>query len=155
MPHRKQTTLQSLSFWNSSTHRRRLSMSVFICPRLTGKNVYRPHTSPLRHPLRSTSIADASTLLPDDPPSPSASIFPFSWFALIGFLLASLGDFPGSAYPPHGKLRPPLMPDAAPPVNRFRQSLSRSSHHAAVLTSSHRFRHFNGGFLAVLFLPDT
>ena len=109
----------------------------------------------LCHPLRSTSVTDVSTLLQDDPPFPSASIFPFSWFALIGFLLASLEDFPYSAYPPHGKLWPPLMPDAAPPVNRYRRSLSRNSHHAAVLTSSHRFRHFNGGFLSVLFLPDT
>jgi hypothetical protein len=31
----------------------------------------------LCHPLRSPSIADASTLLQDDPPSSSASIFPF------------------------------------------------------------------------------
>src|SRR5450631_774129 len=47
------------------------------------------------------------------------------------------------------------MPDADPPVNRFRRSLSRSSDNAAVLTSFNRFRHFNGGSLAVLFLPDT
>ena len=53
------------------------------------------------------------------------------------------------------KLRPPLMPDAAPPVNRFRRSLSRSNNHAAVLTSSYCFRHFNSGFLLVLFLSHT
>jgi len=78
-----------------------------------------------------------------------------SWFALIGFLLASLADFPCSAQPPHGKLRPPLMPDATLPGDRYRQSSSRDSHHTAVLTSSNCFRHFIGGFLAVLFLPDT
>jgi hypothetical protein len=36
----------------------------------------------------------------------------------------------GSRVPLHrlfGKLRPPLMPDAAPPVNRFRRSSSRSN----------------------------
>ena len=44
-----------------------------------------------------------------------------------------------------GKLRPPLMPDAASPVNRFRRSLSRGHNQTAVLTSSNRFRHFNGG----------
>ena len=54
----------------------------------------------LCHPFRSPSITDASTLLQDDPPSPSASIFPFSWVTLIGFLFASLEDFPCSAYPP-------------------------------------------------------
>src|ERR1019366_5217866 len=54
----------------------------------------------LCHPLRSPSITDASTLLQDDPPSSSASIFPLSWVALIGFLLASLEDFPCSAHPP-------------------------------------------------------
>jgi len=47
------------------------------------------------------------------------------------------------------------MPDAAPPVNRFRRSFARSNNHAAVLTSSNCFRHFNSGSFAVLFLPDT
>src|ERR1017187_2878461 len=47
------------------------------------------------------------------------------------------------------------MPDAAPPVNRCRRSLSRSSDHAAVLTSSNRFRHFISGSFEVLFLSDT
>jgi len=79
----------------------------------------------------------------------------FSWVPLIGFLLASLEDFPCSANRLLGKLRPPLMRDAAPPVNRSRRSLYRSSSHAAVLTSSHSFRHFNSGSLAVLFSPDT
>src|SRR5271156_3185191 len=54
-----------------------------------------------------------------------------------------------------GKLRPPLMPDAAPPVNRFRRSYSRSNLPPAVLTSSLTFRHFSRGSLAVLFLPVT
>src|SRR5262249_47695851 len=35
-------------------------------------------------------------------------------------------------------LRPPLMPDAAPPVNRFRRSLSRDNDSPTVLTSSLR-----------------
>jgi hypothetical protein len=39
----------------------------------------------------------AQHALQADPPSSSASIFPLSWFALIGFLLASLEDFPCSA----------------------------------------------------------
>ena len=48
------------------------------------------------------------------------------------------------------------MPDAAPPVNRFRRSYSRSNLPPGVLTSSLRFRHFNSGSLAVLFClpPD-
>src|SRR5215472_8748981 len=54
-----------------------------------------------------------------------------------------------------GKLRPPLMPDAAPPVNRFRRSLSRDNDSPTVLTSSLRLRHFHSGSLAVLFLPVT
>src|SRR5215469_883520 len=32
-----------------------------------------------------------------------------------------------------GKLRPPLMPDATPPVNRFRRSLSRVNDSSTVL----------------------
>ncbi len=47
--------------------------------------------------LFAPSITDASTLLQDDPLSSSASIFPFSWVALIAFLLSSLEDFPCSA----------------------------------------------------------
>jgi len=68
------------------------------------------------------------------------------------------GDSTLASVPPNrlvGKLRPPLIPDAAPHVNRFRQSLSRCNDHAAVLTSSHCFRHFIRGSLAVLFMPDT
>src|SRR5262249_28954978 len=54
--------------------------------------------------------------------------------------------FPRSFHPPHGKLRPPLMPDAAPPVGRYRRSLSRSSYTAAVLdVVLGTFRHFNSG----------
>ena len=47
--------------------------------------------------------------------------------------LASEFRFPRSAQSPHGKLRPPLMPDAAPPVNRYRRNSSRSNSNSAVL----------------------
>src|SRR5215831_1926881 len=55
---------------------------------------------------------------------------------LVASPLASKFRVPRSVQPPHGKLRPPLMPDAAPPVNRYRRSSSRSSDKSAVLTSS-------------------
>src|SRR5215510_12333684 len=52
---------------------------------------------------------------------------------LVASPLASKFRVPRSVQPPHGKLRPPLMPDAAPPVNRYRRSLSRSNNNSAVL----------------------
>src|SRR5262249_36703677 len=52
---------------------------------------------------------------------------------LVASPLTSDLRFPRSVQLPHGKLRPPLMPDATPPVNRYRRSLSRSSYTAAVL----------------------
>jgi hypothetical protein len=42
-----------------------------------------------RHPLRSPSITEASTLLPDDPPSHAAFLLSISRVTLIGFRLAS------------------------------------------------------------------
>jgi hypothetical protein len=42
-----------------------------------------------RHPLRSPSITEASTLLPDDPPSHAAFLLSISRVSLIGFRLAS------------------------------------------------------------------
>src|SRR5262245_41702940 len=52
---------------------------------------------------------------------------------LVASPLASKFRVPRSVQPPHGKLRPPLVPDAAPPVNRYRRSLSRSNNNSAVL----------------------
>jgi hypothetical protein len=42
-----------------------------------------------RHPLRSPPITEASTLLPDDPPSHAAFLLSISRVSLIGFRLAS------------------------------------------------------------------
>ncbi len=53
--------------------------------------------------------------------------------------LASDFRFPRSTHPPHGKLRPPLMPDAAPPVNRYRRNSSRSNSNSAVLAITSNF----------------
>ena len=75
---------------------------------------------------------------------------------LVASPLTSDLRFPRSVQLPHGKLRPPLMPDAAPPVSRYRRSLSRSSYKPRFWTSSKvSFRHFNSGSLAVFFLPVT
>src|SRR5262245_27317939 len=52
---------------------------------------------------------------------------------LVASPLASKFRVPRSVQPPHGKLRPPLVPDAAPPVNRYRRSLSRGNNNSAVL----------------------
>src|SRR5262249_62210410 len=52
---------------------------------------------------------------------------------LVAYPLASKFRVPRSVQLPHGKLRPPLMPDAAPPVSRYRRSYSHSSYTAAVL----------------------
>src|SRR5262245_14230627 len=52
---------------------------------------------------------------------------------LVASPLASKFRVPRSVQPPHGKLRPPLVPDAAPSVNRYRRSLSRGNNNSAVL----------------------
>src|SRR5215469_10343698 len=52
---------------------------------------------------------------------------------LVASPLASEFRVPRSIQPPHGKLRPPLMPDAAPPVGRFRRSFSHGNFHSVVL----------------------
>ena len=76
----------------------------------------------------------ASSLLQGSPPLNSASVLSPSWFLHLWlFRLHRSLRFPRSVQLPHGKLRPPLMPDAAPPVGRYRRSLSRSSYKAAVL----------------------
>ena len=48
--------------------------------------------------------------------------------------------FPRSVQPPPGKLRPPLTPDAAPPVSRF------SSELGPAVTTPPRFRHRSYAF---------
>ena len=76
----------------------------------------------------------ASSLIQGSPPLNSAFVLSPSWFFHLWLLrLASKFRFPRSVQPPHSKLRPPLMPDAAPPVNRCRRSLSRSNNNSAVL----------------------
>jgi hypothetical protein len=76
----------------------------------------------------------ASSLIQGSPPLNSAFVLSPSWFFHLWLLrLASKFRFPRSVQLPHGKLRPPLMPDAAPPVNRYRRSLSRSNNNSAVL----------------------
>ena len=90
--------------------------------------------SELAHPLRSPLITRGSSRIQDDPPLNSSSVLSPSWFwPLVASPLASKFRFPRSAQPPHGKLRPPLMPDAAPPVNRYRRNSSRSNSNSAVL----------------------
>src|SRR5262245_65606859 len=76
----------------------------------------------------------ASSLLQGSPPLNSSSVLSPSWFFHLWlFRLHRSLRFPRSVQLPHGKLRPPLMPDAAPPVSRYRRSLSHSSYKAAVL----------------------
>ena len=66
------------------------------------------------------------------------SLLPFLYDS---FIRNNMPVYPGaySAQPPHGKLRPPLMPDAAPPVNRYRRNSSRSNNNSAVLAIISKF----------------
>src|SRR5262250_1338549 len=76
----------------------------------------------------------ASSLLQGSPPLNSASVLSPSWFFHLWlFRLHRSLRFPRSVQLPHGKLRPPLVPDAAPSVSRYRRSLSHSSYKTAVL----------------------
>src|SRR5262245_32155130 len=85
-------------------------------------------------PLRLHGHYSASSLLQGSPPLNSSSVLSPSWFCHLWlFRLHRSLRFPRSIQLPHGKLRPPLMPDAAPPVSRYRRSLSHSSYKAAVL----------------------
>ena len=60
------------------------------------------------------------------------SLLPFLYDS---FIRSNMPVYPGaySAQPPHGKLRPPLMPEATPPVNRYRRSSSGGNYNSAVL----------------------
>src|SRR5262245_30144764 len=62
----------------------------------------------------------ASSLLQGSPPLNSASVLSPSWFFHLWLFRSHRSlRFPRSVQLPHGKLRPPLMPDAAPPVRLF------------------------------------
>jgi len=105
------------------------TISRFSCCQLTNLIGTRMTCHPSLHRHYS-----ASSLLQGSRPGTPHPYFRPRGSATCGFSVCiGVSGFPRSVQLPHGKLRPPLMPDAAPPVSRYRRSYSHSSYKAAVL----------------------
>ena len=107
------------------------------------------------HPLCSTPITGASSLLRDAPPLCPASVLSCLWDLHLHF---SLNIGATGSHVPHKSLdqvHATSMPEAAWPVNRSLPDLSRVNDTPPVLTSSLRFRHFISGSLSFVSLIRT
>ena len=106
-------------------------------------------------PLRSNPITGSSSLLRVAPPLCPASVLSHLWgFHLCFFLyIRATGS-----HVPHKSLYQAhaiFMPETIWPVIRFLPDLSQGNDYPLVLISFLRFRHFNNGSFAFVFLKHT
>ena len=144
----------SLSTYTARATHRRLPPSA-----RTGELLRLPVGSPtlarVTHPLCSTSITLASSLLRGSPPLSGASILSAS--RVLRLCLFSLHRRSGSQVPHESpdESHASCTPDTAWPVSRFPPCSSRGGKKTPVSMSSEKFRCLNGSSLAFVSLIHT